>query len=84
MKGRSSCRSLDDGAFRFVRPEGQSFESPLPPSADWHELVAMNEAADIQVTPRTAITGWTGESIDYGIAVECLLEKAERDRNAAM
>jgi hypothetical protein len=79
-EGQVIVQSLDDGAFRFTRPDGESFESPSPPPADWRELVAMNEAADIQVTPRTAITRWTGESIDYGVAVQCLLEKAERSR----
>ena len=74
-EGQVVVQTLDDGAFRFTRPDGESFESPLPPSADWHELVAMNEAADIQVTPRTAITRWTGESMDLGIAVQCLLER---------
>src|SRR5688572_9979973 len=79
-EGQVVVQTLDDGAFRFTRPDGESFESLLPPTTDWHELVAMNEAADIHVTPKTAITRWTGESIDYGIAVQCLLEKAERPR----
>jgi hypothetical protein len=71
------------GAFRFTRPDGESIESLLPPTTDWHGLVAMNEAADIQVNPRTAITRWTGESIDYGIAVQVLLEKAERAKHVS-
>jgi hypothetical protein len=82
-EGQVVVQTFDDGAFRFVRPDGESFESPLPPSADWHELVAMNEAVDIRVTPETAITRWTGESIDYGIAVQCLLEKAARDEHVS-
>jgi hypothetical protein len=76
-EGQVVVQTLDDGAFRFIRPDGESFESPLPPLTDWHELVATNEAADIHVTPKTAITRWTGESIDYGIAVQVMLEKAE-------
>lgn len=79
-EGQVVVQTLDDGAFRFTRPDGESFESPLPPFADWQELVAMNEAAGIHVTPKTAITRWTGESIDYGIAVQCLLEKTESSR----
>jgi hypothetical protein len=74
-EGQVVIQTLDDGAFRFTRPDDESFESPLPPSVDWHELVGMNEAADIQVTPRTAITRWTGESLDLGIAVQCLMEQ---------
>ena len=81
-EGQVVIQTLDDGAFRFVRPDGESFESPLPHPADWQELVAMNEAADIQVTPRTAITRWTGESMDLGIAVQCLLERKAQDVSA--
>ncbi len=81
-EGQVVIQTLDDGAFRFTRPDGESFESPLPPSVDWHELVGMNEAADIQVTPRTAITRWTGESLDLGIAVQCLMERRAGDVSA--
>ena len=81
-EGQIVVQTLDDGAFRFVRPDGQTFDSPAPETADWHELVAMNEAADIRVTPRTAITRWTGESMDLGIAVQCLLERRARDVSA--
>ena len=74
-EGQVAIKTLDDGAFRFVRPDGETFEGPPSAPADWRDVVAANEAADIVITPRTAITGWTGESIDYGIAVQCLLEK---------
>jgi hypothetical protein len=81
-EGQVVVETLDDGAFRFVRLDGESFESPLPPSADWHELVGMNKATDIRVTPRTAITRWTGETLDLGIAVQCLLERKAQDVSA--
>ena len=81
-EGQVVVETLDDGAFRFVRPDGESFDRPLPETGDWHELVALNEAEDIQVTPRTAITRWTGESMDLGIAVQCLLERRGRDVSA--
>ena len=74
-EGQAVVQALDDGAFRFIRPDGKSFESPLPPLTEWHELVAMIKAADIQVTPRTAITRWTGESLDVGLAVQSLFER---------
>ncbi|MGH8204799.1 MAG: DUF222 domain-containing protein, partial [Steroidobacteraceae bacterium] len=80
-EGQVVVQTLDDGAFRFTRPDGESFESPLPPLADWRELIAANVVADTQITPMTAITRWTGESIDYGIAVQCLLEKATREND---
>jgi hypothetical protein len=68
-----SC--LDDGAFRFTRPDGESFESPLPPATTWDELVASQQ---IQITPKTAITGWTGEALDVEHAVDWLLHHGER------
>src|SRR5688572_26847022 len=82
-EGQVVVQTLDDGAFRFIRPDGQTFESPLPPCADWHDLVAMNESADIQVTPRTAITRWTGESLGLDVAVGWLMENANRQKSAS-
>src|SRR5687768_7194588 len=82
-EGQVVVQTLDDGAFRFTRPDGESFESPSPPTADWHELVAMNEDADIRVTPKTAITRWTGESLDLGLAVQHLIERRTLDVSAA-
>ena len=81
-EGQVVIQTLDDGAFRFLRPDGASFDSPAPGTGDWHELIALNGTADIQVTPRTAITSWTGESLDLGIAVQCLLERRARDVSA--
>ena len=80
-EGRVVVQVLDDGAFRFVRPDGRSFESPapgVPRQVDWMQLVAAHQARQIKVTPRTAITRWTGEGLDYGLAVEGLLQRANR------
>jgi hypothetical protein len=77
---------LDDGAFRFVRPDGQSFDSPAPGTPrqlDWMQLVAAHQARQIKVTPRTAVTRWQGERLDYGLAVEGLLQRAKRVDNVA-
>lgn len=71
-EGGIEIHTLDDGAFRFVKPDGGSFESAAP-VGDWRELVAAQE--DLEITPATAVTGWTGESIDYGLAVQCLIER---------
>ncbi|MBX5463048.1 MAG: hypothetical protein IRZ28_18415 [Steroidobacteraceae bacterium] len=70
---------LDDGAFRFVKPDGQTLDSlpPQRPSA-WTQLALHHEQAGLSVHPGTAVTRWTGESVDYGLAVGVLLAAAKR------
>jgi hypothetical protein len=85
-EGRVVVQVLDDGAFRFVRPDGQSFDSPAPGGLrqlDWMQLVAAHQAKQIRITPSTAITRWQGERLDYGLAVEGLLHRAKRAENVA-
>jgi hypothetical protein len=85
-EGQVVAQVLDDGAFRFIRPDGQSFDSPAPNAAkqlDWMQLVAAHQTRQINVTPRTAVTRWQGESLDYGLAVEGLLQRANRPENVA-
>ncbi len=80
-EGQVAVQILDDGAFRFVRPDGKSFDSHVPPATDWTELVATHETSQIRIAPSTAITGWTGEVLDYDLAVDWLLQCAERAKN---
>jgi len=78
---RVVIQTLDDGAFRFVKPNGKSFESPVPTPTDWAELVAAHEANDIRIGPSTAINRWTGETLDYGLVVEWLLQNDAKRKN---
>ena len=80
-EGQVVVQILDDGAFRFVRPDGKSFESPAPQSTDWAELVAAHEMRGIRLTPQTAVTRWTGEALDYPRAIDWLSQNAERQKN---
>lgn len=85
-EGRVVVQVLDDGAFRFVRPDGQAFDCPAPGAprqVDWMQLVAVHQARQVKVTPRTAVTRWQGERLDYGLAVEGLLQRTDRARNVA-
>ncbi|MGH8135023.1 MAG: DUF222 domain-containing protein [Steroidobacteraceae bacterium] len=75
-EGRVVVQILDDGAFRFIRPNGDAFDSLLPCTTHWTELVALNQAARIAITPVTAITGWTGEELDIEPSVNWLLQNA--------
>ena len=75
---------LDGGALRFRRPDGESFESVPPgdsrPHSDWRELLARHERAGLAIDHDTAVTRWRGESMDYGIAIECLRFRERRAR----
>jgi hypothetical protein len=85
-EGQVAVQILDDGAFRFVRPDGQSFNSPAPGESnesDWTQLVAVHQAEQIRITPNTAISGWTGEALDYRLAVDWLLQDAECAKNVS-
>jgi uncharacterized protein DUF222/HNH endonuclease len=74
---------LDGGAFRFVRPDGRSFESPIPQPRDWADLVAAHEMRGVRVTPITAVPRWTGDALDYPQAIEWLRQNAERRKNVS-
>ena len=75
-------RRTRDGAFRFVQPNGQAFDSVtkdhVQPFTDWTILPAMHAERGIAIDARTAATRWRGESCDYGLGVQVLLQHAKR------
>jgi hypothetical protein len=82
-EGGIQVEVLDDGAFRFIRPDGRAFDSVAPahtPTFDWQALAEHNYANDICVTRETAVTRWRGERMDYSLATEVLLAQANRSR----
>ncbi|MEO8064536.1 MAG: DUF222 domain-containing protein [Pseudomonadota bacterium] len=62
---------LDDGALRFVKPSGKLVDGVLPgftqPPGDWRHLPAA-----------TTEWKWRGDRMDYGLAVEVLLQQVGR------
>jgi len=50
------------------------------PLGDWRSLPTQNVERGISIDARTAATRWGGESMDYGLAVEVLLQKARKRR----
>jgi hypothetical protein len=86
-EGGVAIHVLNDGALRFAMKDGRSFVSLAParldsadaPPADdmlqgdWTDLVATHDSANIAVTPATAVTRWTGESMDYGVATDAFI-----------
>jgi hypothetical protein len=81
-EGGMRIRILDDGALRFLKPNGDSFDSIAPghsrPLGDWRELPAHDERRHIQIDAHTAVTQWRGESMDYGLGIAVLLQQARR------
>lgn len=77
-EGAVEVQILDDGAFRFVQPNGQAFDSVakdhVHPFTDWTHLPAAHEECGIAIDERTAATRWRGESCDYGLGVQVLLQ----------
>jgi hypothetical protein len=86
-EGRVTMQVLDDGALRFLNPDGQSFDSVAPdhtrPLSDWAQLSAAHREQGIHIDAKTATTLWRGERMDYGLAVQVLLHKAQRARNVS-
>jgi len=80
-EGKIEIQTLDDGAFRFIRPDGRAFDSPQP-VGDWTALVAADETKDIRITPTTAVTRWTGEALDLGLAVDVLMQRRKKNVSA--
>jgi hypothetical protein len=98
-EGRVEIRVLDDGdraaseetpsggALRFLKPDGQSFDSVAPdhtrPLSDWGQLSVRHQEEGIHIDADTAATLWRGERMDYGLAVQVLLHKSQRARNVS-
>lgn len=83
-EGAVEVQVLDDGAFRFVQANGKAFDSVatnhVHPFTDWTQLPAEHRARGITIDAKTAANRWTGESCDYGLGVEVLLQHAKRGR----
>jgi hypothetical protein len=86
-EGRVVIQRLDDGALRFLRPDGQSFDSVAPehtrPLSDWRQLPAVHDQQGIRIDQNTATTHWRGEKMDHGLAIDVLLQQARRGRGVS-
>ncbi len=71
-EGQVVVQVLDDGAIRFVQPNGECFDSARP-SGDWRELPAVHERAGIHINAKTAPPRLDRGPMDYGIAIDYLM-----------
>jgi len=66
-EGGIRIEKLDDGALRFVKPNGKAIDSAVPgftqPLGDWTQLPVGH-----------ATSSWKGDRMDHGLAIEVLLQ----------
>ena len=81
-EGRVVVQILDDGALRFCKPNGESFDSVAPdhtrPLSDWRQLMEDHTQQDIRIDEKTAATGWRGEQMDYDLGIAVLVQQSHR------
>jgi hypothetical protein len=77
---------LSDDALRFLRPDGRAVDSVAPgytqPLGDWEYLPSSNRERGVSIGVKTAATRWAGERMDYGLAVEVLMQRVARRKRA--
>ncbi|MGH7945392.1 MAG: hypothetical protein ACREF9_10315, partial [Opitutaceae bacterium] len=70
-EGAVRIEILDDGAFRFVRPDGRAFDSVAPghtqPIGNWERLPAIHHEQGIHIDKKTGAGRWDGEPMDYDL-----------------
>jgi hypothetical protein len=86
-EGKVVVQTLDDGALRFVRPDGRTFDSIATdhtrPLSNWQQLPEDHARQGIHIDKHTAETRWRGEQMDYGLAVESLFQRARRGKDVS-
>ena len=70
-EGRIMIERLDDGAWRFSKPDGEALVAVLPQHT--RPIAELNRERGLMITPQTATTRWRGQRMDYGIAIDGLL-----------
>jgi hypothetical protein len=78
-EGGFTVERLDDGALRFLRPDGipmQAFGGELPAQSQAvMQLLAAQHKANLQIDHRSCVTQWDGSQLDYDLAIEGLLTR---------
>ena len=73
-EGGIRIERLDDGALRFVKANGRAVDDVAPgftqPRGDWRQ------------TPEgTVVNRWRGERMDYGLAIDIMMQKTRRGQD---
>jgi hypothetical protein len=76
-EGGLRMERCDDGAWRFINARGETLHACAPghtrPLADWRNLPKDHQDQGIKIDAGTATTGWRGERMEYGVAIDSLL-----------
>lgn len=82
-EGGWDIKVLDDGAFRFLKPNGEALADNIPSAADagFHPL-ALSLSNGSYSASRPA--QWRGDKMDYHLAVQVLCQRETRARNPAV
>lgn len=68
-----------------MKPDGTAFDdvgSTQTSDYAWTDLLDAHDAEGIHIDSDTAATRWRGEHMDYGLAIQGLLQLSERPRRA--
>jgi len=75
-EGGIRIERLDDGALRFVKPNGDAIDNAVPtvtqPPDDWRHLTD---------GPRASLASWKGDRMNLGLGIEVLIQQAKRGKN---
>jgi hypothetical protein len=80
-----AIQTQPDGTWRFLKPDGTAFDDVDPtqtPAYAWTDLLNSHDEQGIHIDSQTAATHWRGERMDYGLAIDGLLQQADRARHA--
>jgi hypothetical protein len=78
-EGGVQIQILDDGAFRFVKPNGEAYSDCTSTFGRQEELLSFLPVTSHRslVTPAQ----WRGDKMDYGLAVQVLCQRDAQGRN---
>ncbi len=84
-EGGLKMERCDDGAWRFFNAKGESLYGCAPghtqPLADWRRLPTEHAERGVHIDPHTATTGWRGERMDYGVAIDSLRYRSAAEQH---
>jgi Domain of unknown function (DUF222)/HNH endonuclease len=82
-RGEIVIKAGASGGWEYFNAEGRPYHNGYrqdPPAHEWHEIRRVNEENGIYLNPRTAVTHWLGERMDYDMALFCLFNQRDRHR----
>jgi hypothetical protein len=79
-EGGYSIQRLDDGAIRFLDPDGKPVDTTPGPRdpGDWRELARHDDVHGIRVDSDTSVSWWLGEPLDLNFVTDDLMRLGKR------